>query len=70
MKTEDKTREQLLDELAALRQRVAELEISEAERKRLEHALGKRVKELKCLYWRSSDTCHWATCLTLAEESL
>jgi len=50
MKTEDKTREQLLDELAALRQRVAELEISEAERKRLEHALGKRVKELKCLY--------------------
>lgn len=50
MKTEDKTREQLLDELSALRQRVAELETSEAEWKRLEHALGKRVKELKCLY--------------------
>ena len=50
MRTEDKTREQLLDELAALRQRVAKLKTSEAERKRLEHALGKRMKELKCLY--------------------
>ncbi len=50
MKTEDKTREQLLDELAVLRQRVAKLKTSEAERKRLEHALGKRMKELKCLY--------------------
>jgi len=50
MKTEDKTREQLLDELAVLRQRVAKLKTSEAERKRLEHTLVERMKELKCLY--------------------
>lgn len=50
MRSEDKTREQLLDELAELQQRVAELEASEAERKRLEHTLGERAKELQCLY--------------------
>ena len=50
MKTEDKMREQLLDELAALRRRVAELETSEAERKRLEDALGKHVKKLQWLH--------------------
>ena len=32
MKDEDKTKEQLIDELVELRQRIAELEASEAER--------------------------------------
>jgi PAS domain S-box-containing protein len=39
MKDEDKTKEQLMDELTGLRQRVAELEASEIERKRAEEAL-------------------------------
>ena len=39
MGDEDKTREQLLSELAGLRQRVAELEKLETERKRMEEAL-------------------------------
>jgi PAS domain S-box-containing protein len=39
MKNEDKTREQLLDELAEMRQRIAELEASKAGRKRVEEAL-------------------------------
>ncbi|UCG63551.1 MAG: LuxR family transcriptional regulator, partial [Deltaproteobacteria bacterium] len=57
MKDEDKTREHLLNEIAELRQRIAELEASasrmnEAEeilRKRTRD-LGERVKELNCLY--------------------
>jgi PAS domain S-box-containing protein len=39
MKDEDKTKEQLIDELIELRQHVAELEASETERKRAEEAL-------------------------------
>ena len=39
MKDEDKTEEQLIDELIELRQHVAELEASETERKRAEEAL-------------------------------
>ena len=39
MKGEDKTKEQLINELAGLRQRVAELETLESERKRVEEAL-------------------------------
>ncbi len=39
MKDEDKTQEQLIDELVVLRQRIAELEASETERQRAEEAL-------------------------------
>jgi len=39
MKDKDKTKEQLINELAELRQRIAELEASETERKRAEEAL-------------------------------
>ncbi|MEA3459351.1 MAG: GAF domain-containing protein, partial [Chloroflexota bacterium] len=39
MKEQDKTKEQLIDELAEMRQRVAELEASETERRRAEEAL-------------------------------
>ena len=50
VKDEQKTKEQLLNELVALRQRTAEWGISERERKRAEYNLSKRVKELNCLY--------------------
>ena len=39
MKDEDKAKEQLIDELGESRQRIAELEASEAERKQAEEAL-------------------------------
>jgi two-component system cell cycle sensor histidine kinase/response regulator CckA len=41
MKAEDKAKEQLIDELLGLRQRIAELETSEEDRKRAEEALRK-----------------------------
>jgi signal transduction histidine kinase len=53
----NKTRADLAKELAALRQKIAELFTSEAKQKRVEevlqkrtHALGMRVKELNCLF--------------------
>ena len=45
MKVEEKTKEQLIDELVSLRQRLAELEKSETERRELEDALGKSEKQ-------------------------
>ncbi|OGP90118.1 MAG: hypothetical protein A2157_17430 [Deltaproteobacteria bacterium RBG_16_47_11] len=57
MNDEQKTREQLLEELKALRSRLGELEAVEAGHKRLEQELEERtreleerVKELNCLY--------------------
>ncbi|MFQ6102094.1 MAG: GAF domain-containing protein [Anaerolineae bacterium] len=47
MKDERETQEQLINELAALRQRVAELEASETERKRAEEALRRAYDELE-----------------------
>ncbi len=49
-KDEGKTKEQLLNELEEMRQRIKELKASEAERKRVGHDLAERVKELRCLY--------------------
>jgi GAF domain-containing protein len=49
MKDEDKTREQLINELAELRQRIAELEASETERKRVEEALRRSLQEAETL---------------------
>jgi PAS domain S-box-containing protein len=46
---EDETRQQLLGELTALRQRLAELEVTEAERQQAEEALERRVAELSAL---------------------
>ena len=53
---EDKTKEQLISELAEMRQRVAELEASERERKRMEEAgetVARRALSLQSvsLYW-------------------
>jgi PAS domain S-box-containing protein len=45
-----KTKEQLITELKKLHQRVAVLEGLESKSKQVEHDLGERVKELKCLY--------------------
>jgi len=50
MRDEDKTKEQLISELDEMRRRIAKLEKGEAERKRVEHNLSERVKELRCLY--------------------
>lgn len=47
---EDKRREQLIEELAQLRQHLAKLKKAEPERKRMEHSMNERVKELSCLY--------------------
>jgi two-component system NarL family sensor kinase len=55
MKDEGKTKEQLIEELAGMRQRLVDLEASEAQRERAEWALGERVKELTCLYMVSHD---------------
>ncbi len=50
MENMNKTREQLLEEIEILSQRVVELEKSETERQRAEHNLAERAKELTCLY--------------------
>jgi PAS domain-containing protein len=48
VKDEDKTKEEhLIDELVELRQRIAELEALEAERKRAEEALKKSLKQIE-----------------------
>jgi PAS domain S-box-containing protein len=57
MTDKSKIKTQLINELVELRQQVAQLEASEAKRKRVEeelqlrtHELGERVKELNCVY--------------------
>ena len=45
-----KERKQLINELTMLHHRIAELEGLESKHKQVEHDLGERVKELKCLY--------------------
>jgi PAS domain S-box-containing protein len=47
MKDEDKTKKQLINESAAMRQRVIQLEASEAERKRMEEALRQERDEVQ-----------------------
>ncbi len=63
MKEEKKTKEQLIDELTELRQRLAQLEVSESRMKETEDALRKRtnelnerIKELNCLFGISALT--------------
>jgi signal transduction histidine kinase len=50
VKDEDKTKEQLINELAELRQRTTELEASETERKRAEQALRESEAELSAVF--------------------
>lgn len=47
MKNQNGTKEQLVRELAEMRQRIAELEASEAEWVRAEEALAQQVEELE-----------------------
>jgi len=49
MKDEDKTKEQLIDELAAMRQRIAEIKKPEAERKWADEALRGSEEHLRDL---------------------
>ena len=49
MKDEDKTEEQVINELAGMRQKTGELEASEAERKRAEEAVRESEKRLRYL---------------------
>ena len=50
MKDEDKTKKQLINELTELRQRIAELQASEAERKRAEAALRESEQRYRQLF--------------------
>jgi prefoldin subunit 5 len=49
LKNEDKTKKQLINELAGLRQRITELEASEANSKQAEEALKKSEKRYRDL---------------------
>jgi hypothetical protein len=49
VKDQDKTREQLINELIELRQRVAELEAADTERRRAEEALREREELYRSL---------------------
>jgi PAS domain S-box-containing protein len=60
MKEGHKTKEQLINELAEARRRIAELEASEAERKQAEEELQKSQKELQTLMDASPVAISWA----------
>jgi PAS domain S-box-containing protein len=55
MKDKDKTKEQLINELAELRQRIAELEASETEHKRVQEALRESEEKLRHLFESVTD---------------
>jgi len=55
MKDQDKTRGQLINELAIMRQKIAELEASEAEFRRMEKALRESEERYRSLVKQSSD---------------
>ena len=54
MKDEDKTKEQLIDELREIRRRITDLETSEAERKQAEETLRESEKKFRSLYFTMS----------------
>ena len=58
------------EELDRLRQRVRELEQRDAERTRIEHSLGERVKELACLYGVSEINDRFGTDLPMVMQAI
>jgi len=58
MSDEDKTKEQLINELAGMRQRIAELEALETERRRAEEALRQRTVDLQACYKKLDTYAH------------
>lgn len=52
MKDENKTKKQLMDELAEMSQRINELEKSETERKKAEDALGESEEHFRSVFNR------------------
>ena len=60
MSDADKTREQVMNELAELRQRIAELEASESERKRAEGELRRSEEKYRSLVSNIPDVV-WAS---------
>jgi PAS domain S-box-containing protein len=56
MRDRDKTKQQPIGELAELRQRTAELEVSEVKRKRAEEALRETEKRLRSIIEQSNDS--------------
>ena len=57
-KDEDKTKEQLINELEEMRQRIAELEVTQAERKPMEEALQQSEKRYRSLFEDSKDAVY------------
>ncbi|MCK4396016.1 PAS domain S-box protein [candidate division WOR-3 bacterium] len=78
MKDEDKIKDQLINELEKLRQRISELEPSETERKRIEGVLQEREKGFRlafenakdAIFWTDSETGLITNCNKAAEELL
>jgi len=56
-----KTKEQLINELEEMRQRIAELEVTQAERKRMEEALQQSEKRYRSLFENSKDAVYVTT---------
>jgi PAS domain S-box-containing protein len=59
MKDENKTKEQLIKELAELQQRIAELEESETERKRAEEVLRQSEEKFRLSFENATDAIFW-----------
>jgi len=57
-KTKDKTKEQLINELVEMRQRITELEKSEADRKRAEEALRESDEKYRRIFETSKDVLY------------
>ena len=60
MEHEDKTKEQLIDELSELQHKIAELKKVETARRQIEEALQKSIEEFKLAFEDATDAIFWA----------